>query len=102
MRGDGQGGTRLFEELGDTLAEIDRSRLAGVLILSDGQIHDVPPDLEGLGIDAPLHLLLTGQRDEQDRRLLVEEVPSYGMVGDPQEITLRVDHLPGRRLRASR
>ena len=60
VRGDGQGGTRLFEELGDTLAEIDRSRLAGVLILSDGQVHDVPPDLEGLGIDAPLHLLLTG------------------------------------------
>jgi hypothetical protein len=96
VRGDGQGGTRLFEELGDTLAEIDRSRLAGVLILSDGQIHDVPPDLEGLGIDAPLHLLLTGHPDEQDRRLLVEEVPSYGMVGDPQEITLRVDHLPGQ------
>ena len=95
VQGDGEGGTRLFEELGDTLAEIDRSRLAGVLILSDGQVHDVPPDLEGLGIDAPLHLLLTGQRDEQDRRLLVEEVPSYGMVGDQQEITLRVDHLPG-------
>ena len=94
VQGDGQGGTRLFEELGDTLAEIDRSRLAGVMILSDGQVHDVPPDLEGLGIAAPLHLLLTGQRDEQDRRLLVEEVPSYGMVGDQQEITLRVDHLP--------
>jgi hypothetical protein len=96
VRGDGQGGTRLFEELGDTLAEIDRSRLAGVLILSDGQVHDVPANLAGLGIDAPLHLLLTGRPDEQDRRLLVEEVPSYGMVGDPQEITLRVDHLPGR------
>jgi hypothetical protein len=95
-RGDGQGGTRLFEELGDTLAEIDRSRLAGVLIVSDGQVHDVPANLAGLGIDAPLHLLLTGHPDEQDRRLLVEEVPSYGMVGDPQEITLRVDHLPGR------
>jgi hypothetical protein len=94
VRGDGQGGTELFEELGDTLAEIDRSRLAGVLIVSDGQVHDVPPDLTRLGIDAPLHLLLTGQRDERDRRLLVEEIPSYGMVGDPQEITLRVDHLP--------
>jgi Aerotolerance regulator N-terminal len=96
VRGDGQGGTLLFEELADTLAEIDRSRLAGVLIVSDGQVHDVPPDLAGLGIDAPLHLLLTGNRDEQDRRLLVEEVPSYGMVGDRHEITLRVDHLPGR------
>ncbi|HEX5078142.1 MAG TPA: hypothetical protein VFV80_03255, partial [Geminicoccaceae bacterium] len=95
VRGDSEGGTQLFKELGDTLAEIDRSRLAGVLILSDGQVHDVPADLAGLGIDAPLHLLLTGHRDEHDRRLLVEEVPSYGMVDDPQEITLRVDDLPG-------
>jgi hypothetical protein len=95
VRSDGEGGTRLFGELGDTLAEIDRTRLAGVLMLSDGQVHDVPPDLERLGIDAPLHLLLTDERDEVDRRLLVEEVPSYGMVGDPQEIMLRVDQLPG-------
>jgi len=95
VRSEGDGGTRLFGELGDTLAEIDRTRLAGVLMLSDGQVHDVPPDLERLGIDAPLHVLLTGERDEVDRRLLVEEVPSYGMVGDPQEIMLRVDQLPG-------
>ncbi|MEM7026300.1 MAG: hypothetical protein AAF637_27545, partial [Pseudomonadota bacterium] len=94
IRGDGRGGTRLFDELANTLAEIDRTRLAGIMVLSDGQIHDVPQDLGRLGIDAPLHVLLTGRPDEQDRRLLVEEVPSYGMVGDPQEITLRVDHLP--------
>jgi hypothetical protein len=98
VAGDGKGGTRLFRELGTTLAEIDRSRLGGVVILSDGQVHDVPDTLEVLGVDAPIHSLLTGQRDEQDLRLLVEEVPSYAMVGDPQEITLRVDWLPeGRR-----
>ena len=94
VQGDGPGGTQLFETLGETLAEIDRARLGAVLVLSDGQVHDVPPDLERLGIDAPLHLLLTGEHGEQDRRLLVEEVPSYGMVGDQHEITLRVDHLP--------
>ena len=92
--GDGKGGTRLFATLGTTLSEIDRARLAGVLILSDGQVHDVPADLAALAIDAPLHLLLTGQRDEQDRRLTVEQVPNYGMVGDQEEITLRVDQLP--------
>jgi hypothetical protein len=98
VAGDGKGGTRLFRELGTTLAEIDRSRLGGVVILSDGQVHDVPESLESLGVDAPMHALLTGRPDEQDLRLLVEEVPSYAMVGDPQEITLRVDWLPeGRR-----
>ncbi|MCE3248980.1 MAG: hypothetical protein K0R41_2805, partial [Geminicoccaceae bacterium] len=93
--GDSKGGTRLFATLGATLSEIDRARLAGVLILSDGQVHDVPGELAALGVDAPLHLLLTGERDERDRRLLVEQVPNYGMVGDEQEITLRVDELPG-------
>ena len=90
----GKGGTRLFEALSTGLAEIDRSRLAGVVILSDGQVHDVPPSLERLGIDAPIHLLLTGAPGEQDRRLLVEQVPSYAMVDEPQELTLRVEQLP--------
>jgi hypothetical protein len=90
----GKGGTRLFEALSTSLAEIDRSRLAGVIILSDGQVHDVPPSLERLGIDAPIHLLLTGAPGEQDRRLLVEQVPSYAMVDEPQELTLRVEQLP--------
>ncbi len=90
----GKGGTRLFEALSTSLAEIDRSRLAGVVILSDGQVHDAPPSLERLGIDAPIHLLLTGAPGEQDRRLLVEQVPSYAMVDEPQELTLRVEQLP--------
>ena len=95
----GKGGTRLFEALSTSLAEIDRSRLAGVVILSDGQVHDVPPSLERLGIDAPIHLLLTGAPGEQDRRLLVEQVPSYAMVDEPQELTLRVEQLPAPRER---
>ncbi len=94
VAGDGKGGTRLFKALGETLSEVDRARLGGVLILSDGQVHDVPKNLDSLGIDAPLHLLLTGQHNERDRRLVVEQVPNYGMVGDTQEITLRVDDLP--------
>ena len=92
--GDGKGGTRLFETLGNSLLEIDRARLSGVLVLSDGQVHDVPESLEPLGIDAPIHLLLTGEHGERDRRLLVEQVPNYAMVGDPGAITLRVDDLP--------
>jgi hypothetical protein len=90
----GKGGTRLFEALATSLAEIDRSRLAAVVILSDGQVHDVPANPDRLGFDAPLHLLLTGQPDERDRRLVVEQVPSYGMVDEPQELTLRVEELP--------
>jgi hypothetical protein len=76
LEGDGRGGTQLFEAIRSTLAEIDRSRLGGLLIVSDGQVHDVPADLGRLGVDAPLHLMLTGRPDEIDRRLVVDQVPS--------------------------
>ncbi|MGH1482481.1 MAG: hypothetical protein ACRBM6_27810 [Geminicoccales bacterium] len=93
VTGEGKGGTRLFKTLGTSLAEIGRQNLSGVVIVSDGQVHDVPAEIERLGIDAPVHLLLTGKPDEIDRRLTVDEVPSYGVVGDPLEITFRVEEL---------
>ncbi|MDX1540146.1 MAG: hypothetical protein R3349_01955 [Geminicoccaceae bacterium] len=94
VEGDGRGGTRLFGAIADRLAELDRSRIGGVLVLSDGQVHDPVEDLEELGLAAPLHVLLTGQRDEYDRRLSVEEVPDYAIVGDEHSITLRVEEQP--------
>jgi hypothetical protein len=97
VTGDGKAGTQLFRALGTTLAEIDRQRLGGIVVVSDGQIHDVPNDLDRLGIDVPVHLLLTGSPEERDRRLSVAEVPNYGMVGDRQEVSFRVDELgPGQ------
>ena len=53
-------GTRLFAALRQALSKVPRQRVAGVVFISDGQIHDVPENLEALGLDAPLHLLLTG------------------------------------------
>lgn len=93
VTGEGKGGTRLFKTLSTSLAEIGRQNLSGVVIVSDGQVHDMPDDIERLGIEAPVHLLLTGKPDEIDRRLTVDEVPSYGVVGDPLEITFRVEEL---------
>jgi hypothetical protein len=90
----GDEGTRLFADLGKALADVSRRRVAGVIALSDGQVHDAPADLETLGFDAPVHLLLTGRADEGDRRLAVTEAPSYGLVGKEIEITLRIDDLP--------
>jgi hypothetical protein len=93
VRGEGKGGTQLFRTLGTALAEIGRASLAGVVIVSDGQIHDPPAEVERLGIEAPVHLLLAGRRDEIDRLLSVDEVPSYGVVGDPLELTFKVSEL---------
>jgi hypothetical protein len=88
-------GTRLFTALRQGLSEVPRQRVAGVLMISDGQIHDVPETLEALGFDAPLHLLLTGQENEGDRRIAVTQAPRFGIVGRKQPLTIRIDDLPG-------
>ena len=84
-------GSDLAEAVERGLAEIDRSRLAAVIAVTDGQVHDLPAPASGPLVPAPLHVLLTGTPDERDRRLVVEQAPGYAMVGEPQSLMVRVD-----------
>ena len=84
-------GTRLFSAVERALADVPRSRVAGVTLITDGQVHDVPRDFTAENLPGPIHTLLTGNHDEVDRRLIVESAPSYGIVGKPLQLTLRVD-----------
>lgn len=79
--------TNLFDQLDLALADVPEKRRAGVVFLSDGQIHDVPNNEEQLKNYGPVHLLLSGDKDEKDRQLLVLEAPSYGIVG--KSVTVR-------------
>ena len=87
-------GTRLFTALRQELSKVSRQRIAGVLVISDGQVHDVPDSLASLGLDAPLHLLQTGRENEGDRRVTVTNAPRFGIVGKKLPLKLRVDDLP--------
>jgi hypothetical protein len=60
-----------------------------VILLTDGQVHDVPPTAEALGFSAPVHTLLTGRPDEFDRRIEIIKAPKYGLVGQTRDIELR-------------
>lgn len=80
----GHDGTRLFTALDRALSNIPRSRLAGVVMVTDGQIHDVPDKPQGV----PLHVLLPARGEEVDRRIRIVEAPGYGIVG--HSVTLRV------------
>jgi hypothetical protein len=84
-------GTRLFTALGSTLADVPSDRLAGVVMITDGRVHDVPSDAGSLGFSAPVHALITGHRDERDRRVALVAAPRFGIVGQPQTITYRVE-----------
>ncbi|MHB1218975.1 MAG: hypothetical protein ACYC1L_12335 [Alphaproteobacteria bacterium] len=86
-------GTRLFEAVGRALGDVPRERLAGVILLTDGQVHDADT-AESLGLKAPVHTLLTGARGESDRRLVVQPGSPYAIVGKPVEIKFRVEDAP--------
>ncbi|HWB68039.1 MAG TPA: hypothetical protein VG708_14545, partial [Mycobacteriales bacterium] len=95
--GAGDDGTRLFDALNRELADIPRQRLAGVVMITDGEVQDVPAGdakTAAAQLGAPLHVLLSGHPGEGDRRLVVKEAPSFGLVGKEAPLTVRVEDLP--------
>ena len=82
------GGTLAMTALSRLLVEEPRARVAGAIIVTDGQLHDaqIVPDLP-----APLHALLTGRATDWDRRLVIETAPAFGIIGEELLITLRID-----------
>ncbi|RMF40995.1 MAG: hypothetical protein D6754_01945, partial [Alphaproteobacteria bacterium] len=78
-------GTRLMTALSEAAAEVSPDRIAGAILISDGQVHDADV-LESF--PAPLHLLLTGREDEWDRALKLQAAPAFGIVGE--EVTLKL------------
>ena len=95
--GAGDHGTRLFAALESGLADIPKSRLAGIFMITDGQVHDVP---EQGRIGAPLHVLLAGSRKERDRRLVIDAAPGFAMVGTETDIAFHIED-PGQQGRVA-
>jgi hypothetical protein len=83
-------GTMLFTDLAQALADVPPDRLAGVIMVTEGEVHDVPASAAGLGFSAPVHALLTGKPGEFDRRLQVLSAPRFGIVGSAQQIEVKV------------
>ena len=88
---DTRGGTNLFTDLNQALTTTPPDRLSGVIMITDGQVHDVPKTAAALGFDAPVHALLTGRPDEFDRRIEILTAPKFGIVGQTRtvEVTVR-------------
>ena len=88
-------GTRLFSALSATLADVPPDRVAGAIMITDGRVHDVPADAAALGFTAPLHALITGHKDEIDRRVVLTQTPRFGIVNQSQTIGFRVEDQGG-------
>jgi hypothetical protein len=84
-------GTRLFTALSSALSDVPHDRVAGVFFITDGRVHDVPTEAAALGFAAPVHGLITGHKNERDRRVVLVSSPRFGIVGQTQAITFKVE-----------
>lgn len=81
-------GSLVMTALTQAMANEPNGRLAGAILISDGQVHDagIAPDLP-----APLHLLMTGQPRDWDRRLVVENAPAFAILDEEVTLTIKVE-----------
>ncbi|MGZ5792788.1 MAG: hypothetical protein ACXWI7_11250 [Croceibacterium sp.] len=89
------GGTRLIETMRSALVEVPPERLAGVVLLTDGQVHDVPANLPPELGAAPLHALIAGKKNERDRLIVLEQSPRFGVVGREVTTKFRIEDPAG-------
>jgi hypothetical protein len=87
----GPDGTMLTAALDDALADLDRARVAGAIVVTDGQIADPPADPRRYANAAPVHALIVGDPGRGDRRIELIAAPTFGIVGEPMRIRARVD-----------
>ena len=90
----GADGTRLASTMIDALASLPSQRIAAVIAITDGQVHDLPENPANLlppGI--PFHTIIIGDKTARDRRLDAIISPKYGMVGETARFELRLADL---------
>jgi hypothetical protein len=86
--GEKDAGSLALTALAEALAAEPRARIAGAVILTDGQVHDA-----GLApsLPAPLHVLLTGRKSDWDRRLVITDAPAFAIIGEEVMLNLRIE-----------
>lgn len=87
--------TALFGPLQDMLITETPTRIGGSILITDGQVHDVPSDPTLWARYGPVHVLMTGDPDQEtDRRIEILSSPGYAVVGDTAPLRIRVDEDP--------
>ena len=81
---------RLFAALNSALADVPPERIAGAILITDGEVHDAPP-ADKLAFMRPLHVLIAGRRDERDRKLTIVNAARFAIVGQSASMVVRVD-----------
>ncbi|MEI6800935.1 MAG: glutamine amidotransferase, partial [Pseudomonadota bacterium] len=88
--GDGKdnSGTLAMTALSEALAQEPQGRIAGVVMITDGQVHDLSA---APALPAPLHVLLTGHKDDWDRRLSITNAPAFAIMGEEASLKFKIE-----------
>jgi hypothetical protein len=81
-------GTYLLTALRRAANEVASDRLAGAVLVTDGQVQDA--DL-AVDFPAPVHVLLTGQKTDWDRRLVIKNAPAFAILDEDITLSLRIE-----------
>nr|WP_321360707.1 hypothetical protein [uncultured Hyphomonas sp.] len=88
-------GSHLYSALEGLMADVPRDRIAGAILITDGQVHDVPEEPDAEGVIGPVHGLIVGDPDRGDRRVELVEAPSFGIVGETADLIVNVEDPDG-------
>ena len=88
--GDGSdnAGTLAMTAMADALAQEPQARIAGVILITDGQVHDLAA---APALPAPLHVLLTGRKGDWDRRLSITNAPAFAIIGEEASLSFKIE-----------
>ncbi|WP_338331578.1 VWA domain-containing protein [Acetobacter sp. LMG 32666] len=105
VRGNTHDGTKLFDALDQAAADIPPAQFAGAMMVTDGEIADVPTTIPerlrplldtNTRATLPLHILLSASKEQKDRKLSVLQAPPYAIAGQSAKLRVQVDDMgPG-------
>ncbi len=94
-------GTYLYSALEGLMADVPRDRIAGAILITDGQVHDLPDTSDTEALIGPLHGLIAGDEREGDRRVEIVNAPNFGIVGEQAGLIVRADDPDGGEIELS-
>jgi hypothetical protein len=81
-------GTHLISALISAANAVAQDRLAGAVLITDGQVHDADIPID---FPAPVHVYLTGQEADWDRRLVIKNAPAFAILDEDITLSLRIE-----------
>jgi hypothetical protein len=95
----GADGTDLYMTMQSAMSDAPRDRIAGVVMITDGQIHDIPEDTTDSVQFGPIHAMIVGGDDEVDRNIEIQQAPSFSIVDQRLEMRIQVNDPTEQRVR---